>query len=69
MNIPCPECKAAAERQNREFDGGYLHPSADYSHLLHCNFCGAYYARANYAAPLRHVPAHELWRQEEVTRP
>ena len=67
MALPCPDCQAGAARDGHEFDGGYLHPSADYTYLLHCNWCGAYYARVNYAAPLRHVPANELQHHQEVS--
>ena len=66
MSLPCPECQASAVRQGFEFDGGYLHASVEYAYLLHCNGCGAYYARVNYAAPLRHVPANELVHHKEV---
>ena len=68
MSIACPECQASAARNGFEFDGGYLHASADYSYLLHCNFCGAYYARVNYATPLQHVPRGKLWRHEAYGR-
>ncbi|HZT04533.1 MAG TPA: hypothetical protein VFA39_19955 [Steroidobacteraceae bacterium] len=46
-NTPCPACKLAAESQGFPFDGGWLHPSAEYPDLMHCNFCGAYYLRAD----------------------
>lgn len=60
MSLPCLACKLGAERQGFEFDGGYLHDSVEYVGLLHCNYCGAYYHRKSYAAPLRRIPAREL---------
>jgi hypothetical protein len=65
---PCPACKLGAERQGFPFDGGYLHESAEYHDLLHCNYCGAYYHRALFVAPLRRVPAAELREHREVIR-
>lgn len=59
-SLPCPACKLGSQQQGFEFDGGYLHLSVEYRDLLHCNYCGAYYHRANYAAPLRRIRANEL---------
>lgn len=64
--LPCPDCVAAAAGQGRVFDGGYLHPSREYGYLLHCNCCGAYYARVSHVAPLRHVSRAELAEHQEV---
>ncbi len=66
--IPCPDCRAACARQGREFDGGYLLPSRDYTSLQHCNLCGAYWARVDYRTPLHRVTRSELWKREEVSR-
>lgn len=46
-NTPCPACRQAAQSQGFTFDGGWLHPSGEYVDLLHCNYCGAYYQRAD----------------------
>lgn len=60
MSLPCPACLAGSQREGFEFAGGYLHDSVEYVDLLHCNFCGAYYQRKGYAAPLRRISAREL---------
>jgi hypothetical protein len=67
VSRPCPDCEASAQAQGVEFDGGYLHDSVEYQALLHCNFCGAYYQRVSYTAPLRRIPAIELREHRRVS--
>jgi MoaA/NifB/PqqE/SkfB family radical SAM enzyme len=44
MNVECPRCSAARQR-NSDCAEGYLHPSRDHPGLEHCNCCGQYFER------------------------
>ena len=76
MSLPCPLCmpkhladmvQAAEWRdENGVRAEGWLHPSAEYSAMLHCNTCGAYFQRISYTAPLRRIPATELREHRRV---
>lgn len=70
MSLDCPICmpKHRADMAQPEIwrdehsvrAEGWLHPSAEYCDLLHCNTCGAYFQRLTCCSPLRAVPASEL---------
>jgi hypothetical protein len=57
VSRPCPQGAARCE--------GYLQPSRDYPSLLHCNFCGRYYAREQGTHTLRLIEPSRLseWRE------
>ena len=77
MSLPCQICMPkhladmAQPDEWRDENGvraeGWLHPSAEYSNLLHCSTCGAYYERPSYAAPLRHIPPTDLRDHRRMT--
>lgn len=48
MSIECPNCKEARE-QAEDAAEGWLHRSADYPPLLHCNCCGRYFRKGDLA--------------------
>ena len=76
MSLPCPDCMPkhltdmAQPDKWRDQNGvraeGWLHPSAEYSALLHCNTCGSYFERKGYASPLRHIAGTELREHRRV---
>ena len=68
MSTPCPDCLQGAERVGLPQDEvPPLRPSRDYPSLWHCEFCGGYFRRSSYAAPLTPIPRLSLTDYREVT--